>query len=97
VRARHSPRELLEMIEAPGYSVYDQWAAQSQALVLLQANVFMYSSLPDPVLRAAMLQPTSDPGATVAAALAAAGPDARCAVVPQGPYVVPYVAEAVPA
>jgi nickel-dependent lactate racemase len=96
VRARHTPRELLEMIEAPGYAVYDQWAAQSQALVLLQANVHMYSSLPDPVVRAAMLQPTSDPAATVAAALAAAGPDARCAVVPQGPYVVPYVAEPVP-
>jgi nickel-dependent lactate racemase len=93
VRARTSARDLLAMIEAPGYSLYDQWAAQSQALVLLQARVALCSSLPDEAVRSALLEPTHDPAAFVRAALAAAGPGATCAVLPNGPYVVPYVAE----
>jgi nickel-dependent lactate racemase len=93
VRARATPRALLEMIEAPGYSVYDQWAAQSQALVLLQARVALYSSLPAETIRSAMLEPVADVSAAVREALDAAGPGASCAALPLGPYVVPYVAE----
>jgi nickel-dependent lactate racemase len=93
VRARTSARDLLAMIEAPGYSLYDQWAAQSQALVLLQARVALCSSLPDEAVRSALLEPTHDPAGFVRAALDAAGPGATCAVLPNGPYVVPYVAE----
>ena len=91
VSSRSSPADLLAMLEAPGFSTYDQWAAQSQALVQLQARVVMYSSIPDDALRSAMLEPTHDPSASVADALAAAGAGARCAVLPEGPYVVPYV------
>jgi nickel-dependent lactate racemase len=91
VRARSSPAELLSMIGAPGYSVYDQWAAQSQAMVLLHAKVLFHSSLPDDVIRSAMLTPANDPSAAVREALADAGPGATCAVLPFGPYVVPYV------
>jgi nickel-dependent lactate racemase len=97
VRARETPRELLALIESPGYSVYDQWAAQSQAMILLQARVRIHSTLPDDVIRSAMLEPVRDPAAAVREALEAAGPGATCAVLPRGPYVVPYVAEAVPA
>ncbi len=95
VRARSTPAELLAMIGAPSYSVYDQWAAQSQAMVLLKARVLFHSSLPDDVIGAAMLEPVSDPSAAVRDALAAAGPDATCAVLPHGPYVVPYLQESV--
>jgi len=97
VRARSTPHELLAMIESPDYSVYDQWAAQSQAMILLHAQVRLHSSLPDDVIRSAMLVPTRDPSAAVREALEAAGPNATCAVLPRGPYVVPYVAEPVPA
>jgi len=93
VRARTTPNDLLAMIGAPGYSVYDQWAAQSQAMVLLHAKVLFHSMLPDDVIRSVMLTPTRDPSAAVRDALAAAGPDATCAVLPFGPYVVPYVKE----
>lgn len=96
VRSKRSARELLEMIEAPGYSRYDQWAAQSQALVLLRAKVAFKSSLPDDVVRAALLEPVDDVSAAVRAALAAAGPGARCAVLPEGPYTVPFVARESP-
>ncbi len=93
IRSKKTPRELLAMIEAPGYSVYDQWAGQSQALVLLQARVKFYSSLPDDAIRSAMLEPVSDMAAAVRDALVEAGPGARCVALPEGPYVVPYVAE----
>jgi len=92
VRARSSPSELLAMIGAPGYSVYDQWAAQSQAMVLLHARILLHSTVPDDVIRSAMLVPVRDPSAAVREALAAAGSGATCAALPYGPYVVPYVA-----
>ena len=78
------------MIGAPGYSVYDQWAAQSQAIVQNYANVLFHSSLPDETIRGAMLTPVRDPSAAVRAVLAEAGDGATCAVFPRGPYVVPY-------
>lgn len=97
VRARSTPRELLDMIEAPGYAVYDQWAAQSTALVLMRARVKLKSSLPDDVVRSALLAPIDDVSGAVREALAEAGPGATCAILPQGPYVVPYLPAPVPA
>jgi len=93
VRAKPSARELLDMIGQPGYAVYDQWAAQSTALVLLKARVVLHSSLPNDAIRAALLVPTDDPSQSVRLALAAAGPGATCAALPEGPYVVPYLPE----
>jgi nickel-dependent lactate racemase len=91
LRTRNTPRELLEMIETPGFRLYDQWAAQSQALVQVDAEVKFYSSLPDETIRAALLTPVDDPSAAVRDALAAAGNGASCAVLPEGPYVVPFL------
>lgn len=91
IRSRNTPQAILEMINAPGYSVYDQWAAHSQALVQLQAKVFLKSLLPDATARGAMLEPVHDVSAAVREALAAAGSGATCAVLPEGPYAVPYV------
>jgi nickel-dependent lactate racemase len=88
---RKTPADLLAMIEEPGFATYDQWAAHSQALVQLQARVLMYSSLSDDDVRSALLEPTRDPSGAVRSALAAAGTGARCAVLPEGPYVVPYL------
>jgi nickel-dependent lactate racemase len=91
ISACKTPAELLAMIEQPGFSTYDQWAAQSQALVQLQARVVVYSSIPDDALRSALLEPTDDPSAATEAALRRAGAAARCAVMPEGPYVVPFL------
>ena len=44
-------------------------------------------------IRAALLVPTDDPSQSVRLALAAAGPGATCAALPEGPYVVPYLPE----
>jgi nickel-dependent lactate racemase len=93
LRLRSTPQELLDMIAEPGYRVYDQWAAQTQSMVLVGARVKIFSSLAPETIRGAMLEPVTDVAAAVREALAAAGEGASCAVLPEGPYVVPYVAE----
>ncbi len=93
LRLRATPQELLDMIGAPGYRVYDQWAAQTQSMVLVHAAVKLFSSLAPETIRGAMLEPVSDVDAAIREALAVAGDGASCAVMPAGPYVVPYVAE----
>jgi len=51
----------------------------------------VHSSLPDPVVRSAFLEPCPDIGAAVCERLAALGPGARVAVLPQGPLTIPYL------
>lgn len=91
LRMRATPRELLAMIEAPGFALYDQWQAQSQALIQQKAQVFLYSSLEPATVRAAMLTPTADIGATLEDLLVSYGPGARVAVLPEGPQTVPLL------
>ena len=95
LQMRHTPHELLVMIEAPGFALYDQWQAQSQAIIQRKAEVYLYSSLDPTAVRAAMLEPTNDIAATLAQLLDRYGADARIAVLPEGPQTVPYLAEAV--
>jgi lactate racemase len=94
LRMRESAEELLAMIEAPDFALYDQWQAQSQALVQRKARVFLYSSLTPEVVRGAMLTPSANVTETVAELLAELGPGARVAVLPEGPQTVPYLVEA---
>jgi nickel-dependent lactate racemase len=94
LRMRPTPQELLTMIEAPDFALYDQWQAQSQALIQRKADVYLHSSLAPQVVRDAMLQPADDLGATLSALLLRYGPDARVAVLPEGPQTVPYVLDA---
>ncbi len=91
LRMRPTASALLEMIEAPGFATYDQWQAQSQALVQRKAEVFLYSSLDPDTVRQAMLTPTADIEATLATLLERYGPSARVAVLPEGPQTVPYL------
>ena len=83
------------MIEAPDFALYDQWQAQSQAIIQRKSEVYLYSSLDPAAVRAAMLEPTSDIAATLARLLDRYGAGARVAVLPEGPQTVPYLAEAV--
>jgi nickel-dependent lactate racemase len=94
LQMRDTPQELLAMIEAPGFALYDQWQAQSQALVQRKADVFLYSSLDPATVRAAMIAPAASVEAALALLLDRYGPQARVAVLPEGPQTVPFVAEA---
>jgi hypothetical protein len=75
--------------------MYDQWQAQSQALVQRLADVYLYSSLDPKVVRNAMLTPIEDIEVTLLMLLDRYGPGARVAVLPEGPQTVPYVMDTV--
>jgi nickel-dependent lactate racemase len=65
---------------------------QIQARVQQRARVVMHTSYLSPeALASAHLESTDDVGATVLDALAAAGPEARVCVLPEGPVTIPYV------
>ena len=87
-----SPRELLDAIESPGFSLYDQWEAQLLALIRLKATVGLKSDIPDDDVERAHLEPVSDVGRRVAQELARIGKDAPIAVLPEGPMTIPYLA-----
>jgi len=89
LRARSSPRELLEMIEQPDFLMQDQWQVQILARLLLKARIYLHSSLPEEEVRGAHLAPAADLGATVRQLLDEFGPGARLAVIPEGPQVIP--------
>ncbi len=93
LRMRRTAQELLEMIESPDFALYDQWQAQSQALVQRKAEVYLYSSLDPDTVRHAMLTPTDNIEATLADLLERFGPQARVAVLPEGPQTVPYTVD----
>ena len=89
-----SPRALLDTIEAPGFSMYDQWEAQLLALIQLKARVGLYSELPPDEVKRAHLEPVADLAAAVDAELTRVGRDAPVAVLPEGPMTIPYLADA---
>jgi nickel-dependent lactate racemase len=88
-----SPRALLQAIEARPETVPDQWQVQVQAKVQTRARVVMHTSyLSDHALKGAHLEQTPDVATAVVEALAAAGPQARVCVLPEGPQTIPYLA-----
>lgn len=97
LRMRPTPADLLAMIEAPEFALYDQWQAQSQALIQRKADVLLYSALPPDTVRDAMLTPVADIEAALRMLLARYGPGARVAVLPEGPQTVPFLRDEHPA
>jgi nickel-dependent lactate racemase len=87
-----SPEEILAMLGTPGFVRPEQWQAQIQALIQRQAEVLLYSSLPEAVVRSAFLKPCQGIEAAVRQRLESLGPQARVAVLPQGPLTIPYLA-----
>ncbi|GAB7386998.1 nickel-dependent lactate racemase [Bacillaceae bacterium] len=91
LQLRKTPQEILEMINDPAFSMFDQWQVQKQAMIQMWADVYVYSSLSDEDIRKAMLEPTDDIGKTLAVLRDKYGEDARIAVLPFGPLTIPYV------
>jgi lactate racemase len=87
-----SPEEILAMLGTPGFVRPEQWQAQIQALIQRQAEVLLYSSLPEAVVRSAFLKPCHAIEDAVRQRLESLGPQARVAVLPQGPLTIPYLA-----
>jgi len=92
LESRRSPKELLEMIHAPGYAVADAWQVQIQAQILMKSRVFLKNSfMPPDAVRAANFEPIDDVARSACEALRAAGPAATLCVLPQGPQTIPYL------
>jgi len=89
LRSANSSAEILTMLTTAGFVRSEQWQAQIQALIQRRAEVLVYSSLPDEIIRAAHLTPCHD---IAAAVKERARGEARVAVLPQGPLTIPYLA-----
>jgi len=83
-----SPRELLETVLQPGFSMYDQWEAQLLAMLLQKARIALYSEIDPAQVRKAYMEPVDDLNAFVRKEAAGA----EIAVLPEGPMTIPYLA-----
>jgi nickel-dependent lactate racemase len=92
LRESGGPAEFLARLERQTCGEHDQWQVQVQALIQQRARVLVHAGglTPDQV-RAAWLEPVADVAAAVADLLREAGPEARLAVLPEGPQTIPYV------
>ena len=92
LRMVNSSEGLLDLIEAPGFQMHDQWQAQVQGIVQRKARVYLKSDgLTAEQIRGAHLLPCDDVEETVRRLLSDYGPSATLAVLPQGPQTIPYV------
>lgn len=82
-----------ERILGKDYFVMDQWQLEELAKVRERCKVKVVSDgLPPQTLRQCHAEPATSVEQAVADCLAEYGPRAKIAVIPKGPYVLPYVA-----
>ena len=83
----------MEKILGRDYFVLDQWQLEELAKVRRKARVKLVSDgLPADVIAGLFVEPAPSVEAAVAEAIAMHGPDAKIAVIPKGPYVLPVLA-----
>jgi nickel-dependent lactate racemase len=94
--SERSPAALLERIRAPGFSCFDQWQVQVQAMVQAKADVWLHSSLPRDAVEAAHLRYSTDVSETVEELrrrhVAAHGREPSVLALPYGQLTVPRLA-----
>ncbi len=84
-----SPERMLAMLAQPGFGEPDQWQVQIQAQIQRRAQVYVYSDgLSDEQIRRALFTPCRDLPRTMAELMEKYGPQARLAVLPDGPAVI---------
>jgi lactate racemase len=82
-----------QRIMGEDYFVMDQWQLEELAKVVERCKVKIVSDgIPADTLRRCHVEPVATVEAAVADCLNEYGPSARVAVIPKGPYVLPYVA-----
>jgi nickel-dependent lactate racemase len=86
-------RAFKKRILGEDYFVMDQWQLEELAKVVERCKVKVVTGgLAPEVLRRCYVEPAPTVEQAVAESLAEYGPRARVAVIPKGPYVLPYVA-----
>lgn len=91
LQMRNTPQELLDMINDPSFSMFDQWQVQVQAIVQLKADCYLYSTLDKATVEKAQFSPISDVESTLVELSKKYGPNPRVAVLPFGPLTIPYI------
>ena len=87
--------EFMNCIESPDYFVMDQWQLEEMAKVCRKARVvYVSDGLSSEILNGLFVETAPTVEAAVSDGLRRYGADARVAVVPKGPYVLPVVAGA---
>ena len=91
LKMRTTPQELLDMINDPTFSMFDQWEAQKLAMIQMQADCYLYSLLDKETVTDAMINYVENVEQTLKQLMDKYGPDASIAILPLGPLVIPYV------
>jgi len=92
LRGSRDAEEFEARLDDPSFFAIDQWMVQSLCQALRRARVLLYSDgLPREAQRELFVEPVASPEEGIARALRSAGPGARVAVLPQGPYVLATV------
>jgi len=73
------------------YFVMDQWQVEELCKVVERCRVVVVGGLPAEELRRCHVEPAASVESAVDECLARYGPAAKVAVIPKGPYVLPYV------
>ena len=97
--ARSSPPELLEMVEDPEFSAFDQWGVQVTAMCQVKVNTYLYSSMSEAETRRAFMEPVHDISRALKGLLlryrTELGREPRVLVLPYGQLTVPRLSAAV--
>ncbi|MEW6080580.1 MAG: nickel-dependent lactate racemase [Bacillota bacterium] len=96
LKASSSLRHLRALVENAAVTQVDQWEAQVLYEILERATVYLKSRLSPGEAAAAFLHPVECVEEGIALALQSAGPDPAVAVLPQGPFTIPYVDKPAP-
>jgi nickel-dependent lactate racemase len=93
-REHPSLEVFMERILGKDYFVMDQWQLEELAKVRRKARVkYVSDGLPAEVLSSCFVEPASSVESALAESLAEYGPEARVAVIPKGPYVMPTLSD----
>jgi len=84
-----SPEEMLELIRRPDFFMIDQWQVQILAKLMLKAEIIVVSSIPRGEVERLGFKTAESVDAAVGAALRKHGEDAKIAILPSGPMVIP--------
>ncbi|MCK4416949.1 MAG: nickel-dependent lactate racemase [Candidatus Latescibacteria bacterium] len=92
IEQTENPDEFLQRIAQSGYFVKDQWEVEKLCHVLKKAGVFLYTEgIPECRVQELMVEPTPSVEEAAEQALKQAGKEAKIAVIPEGPYVLPVI------
>lgn len=90
-----SVEEFFARLQSPGFFVVDQWIAQEMYGILQNRRIMLRTSgIDEDEVRNYLLEPVTSVESAMARCLNDYGPDAKIAVIPEGPYVITRVAAA---